>query len=116
MLSALTFILFFQVVGEIISNALHLPVPGPVLGMILLLFAFFLKDNLINTMRPTSGVLLSNLSLLFVPAGVGIMRQGERFMSEGLGIMAVLVISTVLAMLATAYTIVHVQRWLKLED
>ena len=116
MLNAITLILFFQVIGEIISRATGLPGPGSVLGMILMLMAFFVKDNLIGVIRPTGGVLLSNLSLLFVPAGVGIMRQGERFMNEGVGIFAVIVLSTIISLIVTAYTIVLAQKLLKIHD
>ena len=86
MLSAIALILAFQVVGEVISRSAGIPVPGPVIGMILMLLAFFVKDDLIGRIRPTGGVLLSNLSLLFVPAGVGVMRYGDLFLREGLAI------------------------------
>ena len=105
MLSAIALILAFQVVGEVISRSAGIPVPGPVIGMILMLLAFFVKDDLIGRIRPTGGVLLSNLSLLFVPAGVGVMRYGDLFLRE-----AVLVISTLIAMLVTAYTIIFVDK------
>lgn len=110
MLSAIALILAFQVVGEVISRSAGIPVPGPVIGMILMLLAFFVKDDLIGRIRPTGGVLLSNLSLLFVPAGVGVMRYGDLFLREGLAIGAVLVISTLIAMLMTAYTIIFVDK------
>lgn len=116
MLSAITLILVFQVIGEIISRASGIPVPGPVLGMVLMLISFFFKDNLIDKIRPTGGVLLSNLSLLFVPAGVGLMRHGERFMNEGLAICAVILLSTVIAMVVTAYTIIYVEKWLHIKE
>ena len=106
MLSAIALILAFQVVGEVISRSAGIPVPGPVIGMILMLLAFFVKDDLIGRIRPTGGVLLSNLSLLFVP----VMRYGGLFLREGLAIGAVLVISTLIAMLVTAYTIIFVDK------
>lgn len=110
MLSAISLILAFQVIGELISRFTGIPVPGPVIGMMLMLFAFFLKDGLIDRIRPTAGGLLSNLSLLFVPAGVGIIQYGDLFIEEGLGIAAVLVLSTLIAMLVTAYTIIFVEK------
>ncbi len=110
MLSAIALILAFQVAGEIISRATGIPVPGPVIGMILMLLAFFVKDDLIDRIRPTGGVLLTNLSLLFVPAGVGVMRYTDLFLREGLAIGAVLVLSTIIAMLVTAYTIIFVEK------
>ena len=110
MLSSIALILAFQVAGEIISRATGIPVPGPVIGMILILLAFFVKDDLIDRIRPTGGVLLTNLSLLFVPAGVGVMRYTDLFLREGLAIGAVLVLSTIIAMLVTAYTIIFVEK------
>jgi len=116
MLSSIAIILGYQVVGELISRLYGLPVPGPVIGMVLMLLSFLVKDNLINRVRPSAGVLLANLSLLFVPAGVGIMRHGQRFLNEGVAIMIALVVSTVIAMIVTAYVIILMQKWLKLSD
>ena len=116
MLSSIAIILGYQVVGELISRLSGLPVPGPVTGMVLMLLSFLVKDNLINRVRPSAGVLLANLSLLFVPAGVGIMRHGQRFLNEGVAIMIALVVSTVIAMIVTAYVIILMQKWLKLSD
>ena len=116
MLSSIAIILGYQVVGELISRLSGLPVPGPVICMGLMLLSFLVKDNLINRVRPSAGVLLANLSLLFVPAGVGIMRHGQRFLNEGVAIMIALVVSTVIAMIVTAYVIILMQKWLKLSD
>lgn len=116
MLSSIAIILGYQVVGELISRLSGLPVPGPVIGMVLTPLSFLVKDNLINRVRPSAGVLLANLSLLFVPAGVGIMRHGQRFLNEGVAIMIALVVSTVIAMIVTAYVIILMQKWLKLSD
>ena len=99
MLSSIAIILDYQVVGELIK-----------------LLSFLVKDNVINRVRPSAGVLLANLSLLFVPAGVGIMRHGQRFLNEGVAIMIALVVSTVIAMIVTAYVIILMQKWLKLSD
>lgn len=69
MLNAITIIVLFQLSGEALAMLTGIPVPGSVLGMVFLLLAFFVKDDLIDLIRPTGGVLLSNLSLLFVPRG-----------------------------------------------
>lgn len=116
MLQSITRILVFQIAGEFIARFWNLSVPGPVIGMVLLLAAFFLKDDLLDGVRSTAGFLLANLSLLFVPAGVGIMRHGERFMNEGFGIIATLVLSTLIAMLVTAWTILWVERLMHLSE
>lgn len=116
MLSSIAIVLGYQVIGELISRVSGLPVPGSVIGMTLMLLSFLVKDDLIDKVRPTAGVLLANLSLLFVPAGVGIMRHGQRFLNEGVGIMIALVASTVIAMLVTAWVIQAVQKYMKIKD
>ena len=55
MLSSIAIIFGYQVVGELISRLSGLPVPGPVIGMVLMLLSFLVKDNLINRVRPSAG-------------------------------------------------------------
>ncbi len=104
-LHALALLLAFQLIGEAATFALDLPVPGPVLGMTLLLVVLALRRGLLARMRPTTSTLLTHLSLLFVPAGVGVMVHGARLAAEGLAIVVAIVVSTVLALAATALTI-----------
>jgi holin-like protein len=104
-LHALAILLAFQLIGETLSFGLALPVPGPVLGMTLLLAAVALRRDLLPLLKPTAGTLLSHLSLLFVPAGVGVMVHGSRLAGEGVAIVVAIVISTVLALAATALTV-----------
>jgi len=102
MLQTFAILLVFQTVGEVISYALRLPVPGPVIGM-LLLFGWLVFDNrLLPTIQNTTSELLKHLSLLFVPAGVGIMVHANRIGSEWMPIVVALVISTWLAIVVTA--------------
>lgn len=105
MLHAITLIVLFQLAGEALALLTGIPVPGSVLGMVFLLIAFFVRDDLIERVRPTGSVLLANLSLLFVPAGVGILRHVHRFADEGIGILITIVLSTLVAMAVTAWTI-----------
>ena len=102
-------LLVFQTMGEGLSYALSLPVPGPVIGMVLLLAYLMLKDDAIGKLAPTSLVLLKHLSLLFVPAGVGIMVHAQRIASEWLPIMLALVVSTIVSIIVTAAVV----RWLR---
>ena len=102
-------LLVFQTMGEGLSYALSLPVPGPVIGMVLLLAYLMLKDDAIGKLAPTSLALLKHLSLLFVPAGVGIMMHVQRIASEWLPIMLALVASTVVSIIVTAAVV----RWLR---
>ncbi len=102
MLQTFAILLVFQSIGEVISYALRLPVPGPVLGMIML-FGWLVFDNrLLPIIHGTTGELLKHLSLLFVPAGVGIMVHANRIGAEWMPIVIALVVSTWLAIATTA--------------
>lgn len=77
MIGALAGLLSCQLLGEALARALHLPVPGPVVGMALLFGALLLRGGGGGREAPpalgaASDALLSNLGLLFVPAGVGV--------------------------------------------
>ena len=104
-LHALALLLAFQLIGEATTFALALPVPGPLLGMTLLLVAVALRRDLLTRLKPTSSTLLTHLSLLFVPAGVGVMVHSARLAAEGVAIVVAIVVSTVLALAATALTV-----------
>ncbi|MEN7528530.1 CidA/LrgA family protein [Cupriavidus sp. 2SB] len=102
MLQTFAILLVFQTVGEVISYALRLPVPGPVIGM-LLLFGWLVFDNrLLPVIQGSANELLKHLSLLFVPAGVGIMVHANRISSEWMPIIIALVVSTWVAIAVTA--------------
>ena len=111
MLQALATLLVFQTVGEVLSYALALPVPGPVLGMALLLAFLRVNERAAATLRPTSVELLRHLSLLFVPAGVGVMLHAARIADEWLPIVVALLASTALAIVVTALVIRWALRW-----
>ncbi|ALF87171.1 MULTISPECIES: CidA/LrgA family protein [Ralstonia solanacearum species complex] len=102
MLQTFAILLTFQSVGELLSYSLHLPVPGPVIGMALL-FCYLLADRgrILEVMQGTVKELLRHLTILFVPAGVGVMAQLHRIGQEWLPILVATVVSTWLA-IATA--------------
>ena len=97
MIPALTALLSFQLIGEVAARALALPLPGPVLGMALLLAAFALSSRLAALLRPVAQGILGNLSLLFVPAGVGVVGHLDVLSREGPALLVALAGSTVLA-------------------
>ncbi len=102
MLQTFAILLVFQSVGEALSYALSLPVPGPVIGMILLFGWLTFDDRLLPVIQGTTSELLKHLSLLFVPAGVGIMVHAHRIGGEWMPIVVALVLSTWLAIATTA--------------
>ena len=102
MIGAFPWLLVFQLAGEIITQAAGLPVPGPVLGMALLFAALVWRGNVPVTLGNAAASLLSHLSLLFVPAGVGVMVHAGRIGDEWLAITAALLGSTLIALGLTA--------------
>lgn len=116
MINALATLLGFQLLGTALAFVLHVPVPGPVLGMALLLAWLMASDRSAQALRPTALGLLQHLSLLFVPAGVGVMLHLTRIAHEWLAISVALLASTALAIVVTALVIEHSRRWLDIED
>lgn len=101
MLFYLTLIFSCQLIGEVIVSFLGLPVPGPVLGMVLLFCGLMVRGHVPKALDETAGTLLSHLSLLFVPAGVGIMAHARLVSEQLLPISVSLVVSTVLTIAVT---------------
>lgn len=104
MLQSITLLLLFQLIGEIASQVLALPIPGPVVGMGLLFAALAIPGVPAERLREPAQQLLQHLSLLFVPAGVGVMLHFQRVAAEWIPIVAGLVLSTVAAIVVAALT------------
>jgi holin-like protein len=102
MIGAWVILLLFQLVGEIIVQMSDLPAPGPVIGMVLLFLALKWRGVLPATLRTTAETLLSHLSLLFIPAGVGIIQYGALLRDEWFALTVALIISTLLTVTVTA--------------
>jgi holin-like protein len=110
MILAVAILLSCQLIGETLARGLMLPVPGPVLGMALLLAGCLLLPGLAARVMPTAQGLLSHLSLLFVPAGVGVISHLDVLGGSGPALLLVLVASTALALIAGVLTFVAVAR------
>jgi holin-like protein len=102
MLAAITVLLVFQLIGEVAVIAFGLPIPGPVVGMALLFVSLILRGSVTEELGTTAHGLLRHLSLLFVPAGVGVMAHLNRLADEWLPITVSLVLSTLLTIAVTA--------------
>jgi putative effector of murein hydrolase LrgA (UPF0299 family) len=103
-LTGIALLLGFQLAGEVLVLALDLPLPGPVLGMLLLLATLVVHERIADAVESPAEALLGHLSLLFVPAGVGVMVHAQRLGDEWLPIAVALVASTLLTLLAVALT------------
>ena len=65
----------FSFIGNVISNVFRLPVPGSILGMILLFLALQFKILEFRHVDEAGSFLINNMTILFLPAGVGIMAK-----------------------------------------
>lgn len=112
MVNALAALIGAQLVGELLRQLLHLPLPGPVIGMFILAVGLLLRHS--GTPKPgrpaMTGVaeaLIANMGLLFVPAGVGIVTESHLLREYWLSILVGLVASTILGLLATGVVMHH---------
>ncbi len=130
MMSALTTLLVCQLIGEVTVRALALPLPGPVVGMGLLFLALLWRgrrevatavksDARLPVPESLLGVtegLIRNLSLLFVPAAVGITQHIALVSNNAFAIVASIVVSTLVALIVTALVFHGVTIWLDRSD
>lgn len=115
MVAALTLLLACQLAGETLARALGLPVPGPVIGLVLLLLLLWLRQRIVGRevwpeLKATAGAFIANLTLLYVPAGVGLMVHLERLEADWLPLAAALVGSTFATLVVTALVFRWVSR------
>jgi holin-like protein len=103
MIRAVALLLLFQLGGEVVARALGLPVPGPVIGLAAMFAALVLRPTLRPKVEATAATILRHLSLLFVPAGVGVIAHLETFGRQGPALLAALTVSTAAAILAAVY-------------
>lgn len=110
MLANLTAIVLFEVAGDVLQKLTGVPIPGPVIGMALLLAALILRGRLPDGLERAASGILSYLPMLFVPAGVGVMAHFELIRAEWRSIAIALVVSSLLAIVVTAAAMRGVER------
>jgi holin-like protein len=111
MLRSIFVIFFFQLLGEFTKKFFEIRIPGPVIGLILLLVTLiFLKKfkktamvNLKTDVVNTSNYILSYLSLLFVPIGVGVVMHLSYLENNLFRVLIIVFISTILTIAGTAF-------------
>ncbi len=101
MLPFLTLLLACQLAGEVFARVTGLPVPGPILGLLLLFVGLMMRGRPAPRLEESADGLLGHLSLLFVPAGVGVVQYLPLLASEWLAVSASVVGSTVVAIAVT---------------
>jgi holin-like protein len=104
MIRAMTILLVYQLVGEALVMAAHLPVPGPVMGMMFLFVTLWVRGAVPDDVQTTAQGMLRHLSLLFVPAGVGVMVHATVVADAWLWVMVTLVLSVLITLAVTGWT------------
>lgn len=112
-INGLTILLFYQLMGEITARYFGLLIPGPVIGMIMLFITLIIKGHAPKTLEEPASALLSHLSLLFIPAGVGMMVHFDRIANEWLAISITLILSTVVTLAGSAAIMNLLNRFIK---
>lgn len=116
--AAFAILVGLQLVGEVLRRTLHLPLPGPLIGMFLLTVVLVargsarapVKRAIPPPLLKAANGLIAHMGLLFVPAGVGIIAELGVLRREWLAIMAGLLVSTLLGLAVTALVMHHVSR------
>lgn len=108
MLYAVLALLAFQWLGEVLVRALGWPLPGALVGALLLLAALLALGRLPKALEQVSGALLQNMMLLFIPIIAGVMLHFERIASEWLPFIVSCIVGAALTLVVTAL----VFRWM----
>ncbi|MBM7644871.1 holin-like protein [Scopulibacillus daqui] len=94
----------FYLIGNELQNLLHLPVPGSIIGMILLFLLLCFKIVPLKLVEKGSQFLLAHLPLLFIPATAGVMSYYRFFMGSGIFLFLTTILSTLIVMALAGYT------------
>lgn len=122
MIASLSVLLICQLIGEVMVRALRVPVPGPVVGLALLFAILIMRDRFTslargplrdNAVEGTAKSMLAHLSLLFVPAGVGVVQQLDLLATRGLAIFVILAASVLVTLLVTVGTFLITSRLMR---
>jgi putative effector of murein hydrolase LrgA (UPF0299 family) len=103
MIPGLLLILFFQGAGELVSHAILPALPGPVIGLVLLLVHLNLKGQVDPQLAEVADGFGRHLGLLFVPAAVGVVLYLPQLRSNALGIATALLVSVCATLAVSAF-------------
>lgn len=116
MLHAFAILLCLQLAGEALVRLVDSPLPGPVIGLALMFLWLVSRMPLPQAAHDTADGLLKHLSLLFVPAGVGVVQQLPLLGTEGWKLLAIILVSIVLSLGVTAVTFAAIAKLMRIDD
>lgn len=102
MIDGLVQILIWQGMGELISKFFIPDIPGPVIGLLLLLSFLVIKGEVNQPLGIVADTFRQHLGLLFVPASVGVVLFLPDLKTHGLAVTLALLVSVVLTIAVTA--------------
>lgn len=94
-------ILCIYLLGEFISKAFNLPIPGNIIGMIILLILLCTNIVKLEKVETVSSFFLDHLAFFFIPAGVGLLASFDIIKSSLLGILFICIITTSIVIVVT---------------
>ena len=122
MLKSIFIILLYQLIGEFFQKFFGLSIPGPVIGLVLLLITLLLiqkreravpiKEDLYNSAE----ILLNYLPLLFIPVGVGVVMHLSLLEDNLASVVLVIILGTLLTLALTGYVMEKILRKKTLDD
>ena len=122
MLKSVFIILLYQLIGELFQKFFGLSIPGPVIGLVLLLLtllliqkrqrAVIIKEDLYNSAE----ILLNYLPLLFIPVGVGVVMHLSLLEDNLASVVLVIILGTLLTLALTGYVMEKILRKKTLDD
>lgn len=92
----LLFLYLFYALGSFIQEICHLSIPGSILGLLVLLLLLLIKIIPLKWIEGGASLILLYLPLFFIPATVGIVNHMEIFSDEGLALILITIVSTIL--------------------
>ena len=98
-------ILIICFIGEVLSKVIHLPLPGSIIGMILLFICLISGIIKLEMIDEISKFLLDHLAFFFIPAGVGLLAYIGILKKNILPILVICFTTTFLVMIVTGWTV-----------
>jgi holin-like protein len=112
MLAAFLLTLLLIVFGEAVTTALEIPVPGPVVGLLVLAVVFAAREGPTPAMSRMFDAIIPYAPMLFVPAGAGVIAHADAIAANWLAIVSVITLGTFAVLLVTGLIVQALVRML----
>ncbi|MGL5376947.1 MAG: CidA/LrgA family protein [Cetobacterium sp.] len=105
MIGEFAIILGITYVSSLLSKVMPIPIPGPVIGILLLFILLYFKIIKVEKIKNATNLMLTNLAFLFLPPGVGLLKSMDILASNGHKLLFVVIISTIITIIVTGWTV-----------